>query len=260
MRQLLAVLRLSTVCAILLFGTILVLFLGLVPLRTSSGGRLATVPVGWMARAFLWVFNVRLECPNRDMIQAHEGMIICNHLSYADVAAVLSVAPVRFLSTVGVRRIPIIGWLAMAIETIFVNRNKQESRKKARHEIAQKLNSQISPPVLIFPEGGTGPGEWLLPFRHGAFAIAMESQVSILPCALVYEPLSAFHYFQRNDTLLKAVWRLAMQPSVKRITLEPLTLLNPVDYDEPERFTHDAEQIMAGYLGVEVGIDRERFV
>ncbi|XP_037773145.1 1-acyl-sn-glycerol-3-phosphate acyltransferase beta-like [Penaeus monodon] len=233
---------------------------GLVPLRTASGGRLATVPVGWMARAFLWAFNVRLECPNRDKIQAHEGMIICNHLSYADVAAVLAVTPVRFLSTAGVRRIPIIGWLAIAIETIFVNRNKQESRKKARHEIAQKLNKQISPPVLIFPEGGTGPGTWLLPFRHGAFAIAMESGVSILPCALVYEPLSAFHYFQRNDTLLKAVWRLAMQPSVKRIILEPLTPLDSVDYDDPERFAHEAEQILAGSLGLEIGIDRERFV
>lgn len=256
MLQVIAIFRFITIFIVLILGTLLVLLLGLVPFRTSAGGRLATIPVQWMARSFLWVFNINFHCLHPQRLTSHAGLVVPNHLSYADIALLLSVAPVRFLSTAGVKNIPLIGWVARAIETVFVNRGNQESRDQARNDVSEKLSKQTKPPVVIFPEGGTGPGDWIVSFRHGTFEIALESQVDVLPCVIRYEPLAAFHYFEDDDNLPKAVWRLATQPGQISAFLEPLAPLPIRNYDDARALTADAQQAIATELGVEVGSSR----
>ena len=67
---------------------------------------------------------------------------------------------------------------------ILVDRSSNESKKKVFAEIKKKLNSGIS--IALFPEG-TVPDEdvELAPFKHGAFTMAIEHQVPVVPLSFL---------------------------------------------------------------------------
>lgn len=208
MSTLVALVRIAFISLILLLGTLLMLLLMLLPLRVH-GIRLSALPVRWLARVFLWTFNVHLRCSHPERLRAHHGLVFCNHLSYMDIVALLTIIPVRFLSAAGVRKLPLIGSIAAAIDTIYVNRGDQASRSAVRAELAHQVRVLPYPPVVIFPEGKIGSSSQLLPFRLGAFEIAHAEAIACLPCALWYEPLKVINYADADDNLPKAIWRLA---------------------------------------------------
>lgn len=229
----------------MLVGASAVLLLGVLPFRTKRGIRLSMFPAQWMAKAFLWIFNLRLHCPNPERLRNHSGMVVCNHLSFTDIILLLSVTPVRFMSTAGVRNLPVIGWMAVVLDTIFVKRSNQESRSQAREEAVEKLSAQKNPPVVIFPEGVIGEGDEVAPFRYGAFEIAAQSHVNVLPCAITYAPLSVIHFGRWEDTLPGIVWKLATQPGGVQATLVPTPVLDPQTYEEPAQIAEESHQAIA---------------
>ncbi|MCB0064315.1 MAG: 1-acyl-sn-glycerol-3-phosphate acyltransferase [Caldilineaceae bacterium] len=223
MLQIRAAVRLALTCVVLGVGALVVLLLSPLPWRVG-GAKVATWPVVGMARAFVWLMGIRYHCPDPDRVRQHAGLIFCNHTSFIDTLLILYLTPARFLSTKGVRKLPLIGQIAVALDTIFVHRYKDEGRAAARADIAEGLRQRTFPPLAIFPEGKIGPGHTLLPFRYGAFEIAKAESVAILPCALVYEPLEVVTWFERNDSLISMAWQLALQRRMTA-TLLPLDLL-----------------------------------
>ncbi|MBV7336604.1 1-acyl-sn-glycerol-3-phosphate acyltransferase [Chloroflexi bacterium TSY] len=164
----------------------------------------------------------------------HHGLVVGNHLSYLDPILLAAVLPVRFLAAAGVRRLPLIGWFASALDTVYVDRKNQASRIAARQEIAQQLEKRTFPPLALFPEGSTGPGDRVLPFRRGTFEIAAEEGIAILPFVIVYAPLAAFHYYGEDDNLPKAIWRLANYPGKIQAYLRILSAIHPEQSSDPE--------------------------
>lgn len=219
-----AVVRLVLLLLVIGIGALCVLLLSFIPLRVG-GARLATRPVTVMARLFMRVAGVDYQCPAPETVRNHHGLIFCNHTSFIDTLMVLHVAPARFLSTKGVRKLPIIGQIAVALDTIFVNRYNQEARVASRAEIAKALQAHTYPPLVLFPEGTIGPGHTLLPFRHGAFEIAQQEELPILPCALYYEPLDVLTWYEANATLPVMTWRLVMQRKRVKARLLPLSVV-----------------------------------
>ena len=207
-------------------GALCVLLLSFIPLRIG-GARLATWPVTAMARLLMWAAGVDYHCPAPDVVRNHHGLIFCNHTSFFDTLMVLALTPARFLSTKGVRKLPVIGQIAVALETIFVNRRSQEARVASRAEIAEALRANTFPPLVLFPEGTIGPGHTVLPLCHGAFEIAKQEQMPILPCALYYEPLEIVTWYESRATLPAMAWQLVMQPKRVKAHLLPLAIVQP---------------------------------
>ena len=87
--------------------------------------------------------------------------------------------PLVFIGKKELEKIPIFGFIYKRT-MILVDRSSNESKKKVFEETKNKLNSGIS--LGIFPEG-TVPGieVELAPFKHGAFTMAIEHQVPIVP-------------------------------------------------------------------------------
>ena len=80
-------------------------------------------------------------------------------------------------------KIPVFGWVTKAT-CVVVDRNNSESRKKSIGFLKKILGFGIS--ILIFPEGTQNRTNNLLqPFRDGAFRIAVDTQQSIMPLAVV---------------------------------------------------------------------------
>jgi 1-acyl-sn-glycerol-3-phosphate acyltransferase len=199
-------LRVVLILLVILLGFPVLLAAALVPGRPGGARAPVWVAVG-LSRLFLWTTGIRVRADRLDALREAEGFVFFNHVSYIDILVLLSVRPLRFLATTGVRRLPVIGWMAQAAGTVFVHRGRDESRKAARDDMIRA--SQRSPtPIALAPEGGIGPGPGVLPFRHGAFEVASGARAPVLLVALDYEPRGRAAWLS-GEGLLSAYWRLA---------------------------------------------------
>ena len=81
---------------------------------------------------------------------------------------------------------PLIHWLADQNDTVYVKRGHVKGAKDQAMTIAKAL--ERDKPVALFPEGTTGPGTHLLPFRSTLLEAAnfAAKDVEIRPVALDY--------------------------------------------------------------------------
>lgn len=105
---------------------------------------------------------------------------VANHESYADIF-LISHFPweMKWLSKDAVFRIPVMGWMMRMANDIPIRRGKRESVVSAMAGCRDRLAKRVS--VMIFPEGTRAPTEEMLPFKDGAFRLAIDGQIPILP-------------------------------------------------------------------------------
>ncbi len=108
---------------------------------------------------------------------------VANHESYADIF-LLSHLPweMKWLSKEAIFRIPVMGWMMRMAGDIAVQRGDRTSRVDALDQIHDRLDKNVS--VMILPEGTRSPDGALQRFRNGAFKVAVERQLPILPIAV----------------------------------------------------------------------------
>src|SRR5680860_1549364 len=108
---------------------------------------------------------------------------VSNHESFADIF-LLSHLPweMKWLSKEAIFKIPVMGWMMRMAGDIQVRRGEKDSRQQAVEQIHNRLDRGVS--VMILPEGTRSPDGELLPFRNGAFKIAIERQLPVLPIAV----------------------------------------------------------------------------
>jgi 1-acyl-sn-glycerol-3-phosphate acyltransferase len=244
MRYLVGGVRVALLVAILAAATALIMVLAPLPVRVR-GARVCAWPATWMARLFLAVFGVRLQVRDPAKLIGHGGFIFPNHVSFLDAILFLSLAPVRFLGKSEVRTWPLLGWIATAIDTVYVERTSKESRSQARTLLR---DLPLHPPIVLFPEGGIYPTGLLLnPFRWGAFEIAVHSQIPYLPCVIVYDQRELV--FWGDESLMAAVWRVASRRGGRLgAKLIPLHVVRPAADDDPRQLAAEAHGAIESVL------------
>ena len=231
---------------VLIVGTVVILGTARMPWRIR-GARMSAWPVTFMARLFLATFGIELHCTDPDRIRRHHGLIFPNHLSFLDVLVLSAIMPVRFLSNHVLRKTLFVGWIAQAIGTVFVDRSSKASRAEARERLSRKLKARAYPPIVLFPEGHIGPGDTLLPVRHGAFEVAIEAEMAYLPCLLSYNRLDVVRW-RRKESFWTVLWRTACRRGAVRVEVVPLEMVQPTREDEAEKLATAAEEALgSGY-------------
>lgn len=234
------VLRLITFLNLLFITTLLVLATAWLPIRLR-GVRLSAWLLVPVCRLLLPVFNVQFTAVEAERLTQHDGFIFPNHLSFLDIILLLTIFPVRFLSKAELASWPLIGLIARAVDTVFVNREDKSSREKARAALA---GLHTFPAVTIFPEGGIfQPPDELKPFRYGAFEIAQAGGVPFIPAVFLYDPLDIV--FWRDEHLLTAVWRFASRPEPIKARLFLLRTVQPGPEDDPRQLALETHGAMA---------------
>ena len=112
-------------------------------------------------------------------------VIIANHFSYIDIPALAALnIPFKFIGKMQVNNIPVLGYIFKNLH-IMVDRDSKESRKQTYIDSFNSIDEGYS--IGIFPEGGikTEKVPKMAPFKNGAFAMALEKQVPILPVSLL---------------------------------------------------------------------------
>ena len=121
-------------------------------------------------------------------------MFIANHTSMIDIMLMLSVVknPSVFVGKVELTKIPLFGYIFKRT-SIVVDRNSSKSRKEVYNEAQKRLNNGLS--VCIFPEGLVPSDESVVlsEFKNGAFRLAIEHQIPIVPMTF-YDCKKRFSY------------------------------------------------------------------
>ena len=111
-------------------------------------------------------------------------MFVANHLSMIDIMLVLMVVknPFVFVGKRELEEIPVFNYIYRRA-AILVDRDSVESRKNVYHRAQKKLDMGYS--VCIYPEGLVPhPDVFLAPFKNGAFSLAIQYQMPIIPITL----------------------------------------------------------------------------
>jgi 1-acyl-sn-glycerol-3-phosphate acyltransferase len=129
-----------------------------------------------------WNFGVHGPVPER-MRKPSRTVVVSNHESNAD-PFLISYLPweMKWLGKASLFKIPVVGWSMWLAGDIPVTRGDQGSAKGAMARCAKWLDKGM--PVMIFPEGTRSKTEELLPFKDGAFRLAIEKGADVLPIAV----------------------------------------------------------------------------
>ncbi|HEY2945566.1 MAG TPA: AMP-binding protein [Vicinamibacteria bacterium] len=111
-------------------------------------------------------------------------VLAANHCSYADVPVLMALLPLDFLFVAKkeVLSYPLVGAFVRKTGHLTVDREDAQQSVADAGEVARALEAGRS--VLFFPEGTFSAAAGLRPFRLGAFKLAVDTGVCVVPLAL----------------------------------------------------------------------------
>ena len=205
------------------FFVVLAVFIVTVPFdrsRYHAGRtfRLVAATTVWLNP--LWKFStdgLRIRDPRRPYVA------VSNHESYADVFLISHLPwEMKWLGKEQLFKIPFLGWMMWLSGDIPVKRGRKDSIMTAMAVCGGKLKQRVS--VMIFPEGTRSPDGALLPFKDGAFRLAIENNAPILPIVVAgTRRAMAKHTFQFQKT--RAICRVLEPIETTGLTLADLAVL-----------------------------------
>jgi len=150
-------------------------------------------------------------------------LMICNHVSWLDILVVGGATGCAFVSKHELGH-PFLHWMADQDGTVYVRRDHRKGAQHQAEAIARKLEEPQ--PLALFPEGTTGPGTYLLPFRSTLFSAVAPPPpgIAVRPVALDYgeaAPQLGWHEEPGGDNVLRTLGRTRPIPVIVRL-LEPL--------------------------------------
>ncbi|MCX7545328.1 lysophospholipid acyltransferase family protein [Marinicella gelatinilytica] len=111
-------------------------------------------------------------------------MLVANHVSWLDIPIIHSFILAGFVAKHEIKYWPVLGWLAMAGDSVFLNRGNSQSRKAVLTQLKKRLTQGRS--VAIFPEGTVTDGSYLRPFHRQLIHAAVETRTPIVPVAIKF--------------------------------------------------------------------------
>lgn len=137
-------------------------------------------------------------------------VVVSNHESFVDILLISHLPwEMKWLSKIELFRIPFLGWLMSLAGDIPLERGRATSAARALIHCKDRLKKKVS--VMIFPEGTRSSSGELLPFKDGAFRLAIETGLPLLPLVLS----------GTGTALRKHDWRLGRSVAEVKV-LEPI--------------------------------------
>lgn len=138
------------------------------------------------SRSFFRLMLLPVEIDGTENIEEGQSYVfVSNHQSFCDVFLIYGWLPVIFkwLMKKELRKVPFVGTACAVCGHIYVDRSNPRAAKESLQEIKQKLTNGIC--TVIFPEGTRSATGELGRFKRGAFQIALDTNLPIVPLALI---------------------------------------------------------------------------
>lgn len=145
-------------------------------------GRYVARPWG---KIILWITPVKIQVEGLEHIERHQSyVVVANHQSTYDILVLYGYLPLDFkwVMKIELRKVPFIGFACEKMGHIYVDRRNRQAAIRAMQEAKTKLVDGTS--VVFFPEGTRSHGKDLKPFKKGAFRMAEDLQLPLLPVSI----------------------------------------------------------------------------
>ena len=171
------------------------------------------------ALQFLALWGIHLQVSGQP-VALGPALLVANHISWLDILVIHAARYCRFVSKSDIRDWPLVGTLATAAGTLYIERSRRKDALRMVRDMAQAM--QEGDVVAVFPEGTTSDGRSLLPFHANLIQAAIEAQAPVQPMALRFvdaasgQPTLAPCYIG-DDTLLGSIWRTLTAPPITAV-------------------------------------------
>ncbi len=159
-------------------------------------------------------------------------VIVSNHESLADIMALFHLdVNFKWISKESVFKVPCLGWAMHLAGYIPLRRGDRSSVKRCMQMARDWLDKGVS--VVIFPEGTRSLDGEIKPFKPGAFRLAWDAQVDLLPVAIT----------GTRDSLRKHSWKFADKVTMRVACGEPIPIAGVREEDLAALAEHTREVV-----------------
>ncbi|MGE4317965.1 MAG: lysophospholipid acyltransferase family protein [Deferribacterales bacterium] len=134
------------------------------------------------ARMSSALFLVRYEVEGLEKIEPDKNYVFMgNHQSYVDIFSMITIIDKKFIFMAKreLFKIPFFGFAIKHMGLVPIDRGESREALKSLFEAAKKIQEGYS--VLLFPEGTRSTDGVMLPFKRGAFTLAVRTGQQIIP-------------------------------------------------------------------------------
>ncbi|HEX2804196.1 MAG TPA: 1-acyl-sn-glycerol-3-phosphate acyltransferase [Sphingomicrobium sp.] len=197
--------------------------------------------------AAAWICGARVRVEGKPL-RPHT-LMICNHTSWLDILVLGGATGCAFVSKDELGH-GLIHWMADQGPTLYIRREDRRGASNQAKQVAEAL--RYPQPLALFPEGTTGPGTHLLPFRSTLFAAVAPAppRVQVRPVAIDYgdaAPELGWHGESGRQNVLRTLGRTRAVEVIVR-------LLDPLDpTGDRKALAHSAREAIATALSSSPG-------
>lgn len=221
---------------ILLVATVLTALIAIVGSMLGAGRWCGYWPEVVWARLWCLLAFVRVEVQGRHNISPSTSYVfVANHQSAYDIFSIYGYLghTFRWMMKQELRRIPLVGLACQKSGQIFVDRSSPAAIRHTMERAERQLSGGMS--LVVFPEGARTWTGNMRPFKRGAFLLATEFNLPVVPLTID----GAFDVMPRTARLPR--W------GTIRLTIHAPILPPPGGYDLP-RLMEQSRQAIASSL------------
>ena len=171
-------------------------------------------------------FGISIRLVNPENLIINSGFcLVSNHVSWIDIQVLESIVHCRFISTSEVFAWPVIGKMAEAAGSLFIDLdNPRTGTKKIVDQMTPLLKAGEG--ICFFPEATSSNGRQTLPFKSNLFQSAILSDTPVIPVAIRYldtnNEFSSAPGFLGDMTLLECMKNIFLNaPLTAEVTVLP---------------------------------------
>jgi 1-acyl-sn-glycerol-3-phosphate acyltransferase len=192
----------------------------------------------WGGRQWLRLSGARVVVRGREHLDPKQSYVfVINHRSYLDTATAFCYLGRRvgILAKKELLKVPILGFGMGFVNIMAIDRSNRQRAIETVQAATERLRSGIS--FAVFAEGTRArPGQFL-PFKKGAFYMAKEAGVPIVPVAM-----------KNTDVLMGKGTGEARPGTIEMVILEPIQTANLSTDEDVERLIKESHSRIAEEL------------
>jgi 1-acyl-sn-glycerol-3-phosphate acyltransferase len=190
------------------------------------------------ARAWLFLSGVRVRVKGLELLDSKQTYVfVSNHRSYLDTAAMFFYTGRRIglLAKKELLKVPLLGVGMGFVNVMAIDRTNRESAIRTTEAAAKRIKSGVS--FAVFVEGTRAkPGE-LLPFKKGAFYMARQAGVPVVPVAI-----------KNSDVLMGKGTGEARSGTIEMVFMRPIETASRTSDEAIDQLIFEAHQMVANEL------------
>ncbi len=170
---------------ILLVATIVTATITILGCVLGGGRWWGYYPASLWGKFFCWLTLVKVTVNGRDNISKNTGYVfVANHQGAYDIFSIYGFLGhnFRWMMKSSLRSIPFVGYACEKSKQIYVDKSSPKAIKRTMSRAEDLLLNGMS--IVVFPEGARSFNGKMRPFRRGAFMLAQEFNLPVVPITI----------------------------------------------------------------------------